>query len=197
MHRIGLFIFDMGGVVSRNNDFLTLIATYLGVTVPEFHRCTGDDWQRMMTGKLSPVSFWRRMAEEMGLTIKEDLFARYFHPRVDPTMIQIVSQLKEKARVVVGTNTIESHYGLHQQLGDYDSFDAVYASHLLGVAKPDQRFYQKILKAECRAPSETVFIDDLEENVDAARKMGIFSILFIGAGELELQLSPFKINSAG
>ncbi len=192
IHRIGLFILDMGGVVSRNNDFLTPIATHLGITVTEFYRRTGDDWQRMMTGKLSPASFWRRMAEETGLTIREDLFARYFHPCVDPTMIQIVSQLKDKARVVVGTNTIESHYGLHQQLGDYDSFDAVYSSHLLGVAKPDQRFYQKILEAEGQAPSETVFIDDLEENVTAARKIGIFSILFTCAEELALQLSPFR-----
>jgi HAD superfamily hydrolase (TIGR01509 family) len=109
----------------------------------------------------------------------------------DRKVMRIVSRLKNEARVVVGTNTIASHYEVHRKLGDYDAFDAVYSSHKLGIAKPDPDFYLKILTEEGQTPLETVFIDDMEENVDSASALGIFSILFTDPGALWRQLATF------
>jgi FMN phosphatase YigB (HAD superfamily) len=190
-NRITLFIFDMGGVVSRNNDFLTPIAEHFGLKVPELYKLAGKDWLLMMEGKLSPDVFWKRIGEKTGMAVEGDLFTRFFHPSADRKVLRIVSWLKSRARVVVGTNTIVSHYEVHRRLGDYDHFDAVYASFQMGVAKPDPEFYLAILKQEGKMPSEIVFIDDMEENVESASALGIFSILFTEAAELKRQLSPF------
>lgn len=189
--RFMLFIFDMGGVVTQNNDFITPIASHIGLSVPGLYKLAGKDWLLMMTGKLTADIFWKRIGERTGQTIEEDLFLRYFQPVQDRKVLRIVSRLKKEARVVVGTNSIASHSQVHRRLGDYDAFDAVYSSHELGIAKPDPDFYLKILTEEGRMPLETVFIDDMEENVDSASALGIFSILFTDPGGLWQQLAPF------
>jgi len=46
------------------------------------------------------------------------------------------------------------------------------------LLKPDKRMYRLALDAIGCKPKEAVFIDDREENVAAARKMGMEGILF-------------------
>lgn len=107
-------------------------------------------------------------------------------------MLAIVERLKSEARVVIGTNTIAPHYEIHLRNGDYNAFDAVYASHLIGLAKPDPAFYRHILGAENRHPGETVFVDDTDINVVAAREAGVHAFLFLDAQRLERDLSLLK-----
>jgi HAD superfamily hydrolase (TIGR01509 family) len=189
--RFLLYIFDMGGVVSSNNDFVSPIASHFDVSVQELYRLAGEEWMRMMVGNLSVESFWKQLEEKTGHLVENDLFFTYFHPTLDSEVVQLVTKLKMNARVVVGTNTIASHYEVHKRQGDYNVFHAVYASHLMGVAKPEPEFYLKVLEAEKRKPFQTVFIDDTEENVDASRAIGIQSILFTDSGNLERELQPF------
>ena len=62
--------------------------------------------------------------------------------------------------------------------GYYDLFDAIYASNKMGVSKPHRDFYRYILMSEGVKPEDAVFIDDTEENVISADKLGIYSIWF-------------------
>ena len=93
---------------------------------------------------------------------------------------------------MVGTNTIEPHYLVHSRNGDYDIFDRVYASHQIGLVKPDPAFYTYILEREVCAPEESVFVDDAGENVAAARKLGIHGLLFTDAAKLRCDLAALK-----
>src|SRR6266542_1574079 len=47
-----------------------------------------------------------------------------------------------------------------------------YASHLLGLAKPDQAIYRAFERASGYRADEIVFFDDLPANVEAARSVG-------------------------
>jgi FMN phosphatase YigB (HAD superfamily) len=58
----------------------------------------------------------------------------------------------------------------------------------MGLRKPDPKFWLHILEAEGMPPEETFFIDDMEENVEVARDIGITSHLFSGADGLSLAL---------
>ena len=51
-----------------------------------------------------------------------------------------------------------------------------YASHLLHIKKPDPRFYHLILDENHLDPRETLYIDDREENVTAARVLGLTTL---------------------
>src|SRR5580658_9608773 len=47
-----------------------------------------------------------------------------------------------------------------------------FASHLLGLAKPDDEIYARFEELSGFGPSAVLFFDDLEENVAAARRRG-------------------------
>ncbi len=192
MKSVRLYIFDVGGVVSTNSDFIHAIATHIGISVPDFFRLAGKDPYHLMTGELSADQFWQKISQKTGAHIREDLFSLYFHPVLDQKVVQLIEDLKTASRVVAGTNTMSSHYEIHRKLGDYAVFHRVYASHLMGCAKPDPAFYRHITGEESRAPDETVFIDDIEENVAAARSLGIHSILFTGPETLRKSLLTLK-----
>jgi putative hydrolase of the HAD superfamily len=184
-----LYIFDMGGVVSRNTNVFPLIAAYLGCGEDFLRRSVRDGIEPLTTGKITEVEFWRGFAEASGHRVEADLWARFFHPEPDRKVLDIIGRLKKKARVVVGTNTIEPHYRVHAASGDYEVFDAIYASHLMGLAKPDPTFYTYILDREDCLPGEAVFVDDAKINVEAAARLGVNAILFAGSEKLEEDLA--------
>lgn len=64
-------------------------------------------------------------------------------------------------------------------LTDFQSryFDGVYYSHLIRLRKPDREIYEYVLADAEILPQETLFIDDLEENVKAAREVGIQGVV--------------------
>jgi len=180
-----LFIFDMGGVVSLNSNVFPSIFDYLDITEGEFMIFAGADLGKFVNGQISSKEFWTSFSCRYGSTVKEELFSKFFNPVLDPEMIDILIQLKENSRVVCGTNTIESHYNYHLKQGDYNVFDTVYASNIIGLSKPEPDFYRYILNKEGIVPESTVFVDDTPENIFSAREIGIKSILFTDASSLK------------
>ncbi|KUK89544.1 MAG: Haloacid dehalogenase domain protein hydrolase [Mesotoga infera] len=186
----------MGGVVTINTNVIPSIVEYLGITEKRFFQLAGENWTKLLTGKIDAQQFWLQIFKKINMKIKENLFAAYFHPRRNYEVIEIINNLKKKYRVVCGTNTFHIHYQYHLEQGDYDFFDKVYASHLIGIAKPDPLFYQYILEHENVTKEKTIFIDDTMENVISARNIGIQAIHFRDSDGLKNDLKSFfiKIN---
>lgn len=182
----------MGGVVTVRTNVIPSIVKHLKVTEDEFFQLAGKDWTKLLCGKINSQQFWMGIARKIHQEIEEDLFHKYFHPRRNHKVIQLIRDLRKNNRVVCGTNTFQVHYQVHSEHGDYRFFDEVYASHLMGIAKPDLHFYQYILDKENVSSKRAVFIDDTWENIVAARNMGIRSIHFIDANLLREELE--KIN---
>ena len=187
-----LYIFDMGGVVSLNTDVGGEMAERLGLETGKLGGLRREEIVSLMAGTITAEEFWQRFSAKSGKRVDEDLWGGYFQPRPNPEVIETIHALKTEARVVVGTNTIQPHYLVHTKNRDYDIFDRVYASHQIGLGKPDPAFFTYILEREGYAPAETVFVDDAEENVEAARKLGIHGLLFEGAAKLNRNLAALK-----
>lgn len=180
-----LYIFDMGGVVVQNFDVFPRIYQTLNISKDEFEEYSGGNFLKLMAGKISGNEFWSSFAKNSGLAMKQDLFKEFFHPTVDPEVVEIITGLKRTARVVCGTNVIDSHYDYLVEHKNYDLFDMVYASHKIGIVKPDQNFYRYILTHEQTAAADSCFIDDTGENADAADRLGIKAIHFKGIASLK------------
>ena len=58
----------------------------------------------------------------------------------------------------------------------YALFDAVLESRVLGVRKPDPRFYEIACSTLGVDPTESVFLDDLGVNLKPARLLGMHTI---------------------
>ena len=67
-------------------------------------------------------------------------------------------------------------------------FDGHVISGFERVAKPDQRIFQILLERYALTPEATVFVDDLQRNVEAARAVGINAVRYTGAGQLRQDL---------
>ena len=65
-----------------------------------------------------------------------------------------------------------------RRLADY--FDVAIVSYEVGVTKPDPRIYELCL-AQLGVPAESaLFVDDRADNIEAARRLGIQTLLFRG-----------------
>jgi putative hydrolase of the HAD superfamily len=187
---IELFIFDMGGVVCRDFDIVPAAAARLGMPAEEFRIRAAPAMPAFMRGEIDAEEFWWRFEAATDIRPGEDYWTTLFSPTVDEPTERLIRELKDggPVRVVCGTNTIDAHYRIHRGLGQYDCFDWVYASHLMGSAKPDPEFWLRILREEGTDPERAFFVDDNPENVDAAKALGIESRLYVSAAALRRDL---------
>ncbi|PKL09830.1 MAG: haloacid dehalogenase [Spirochaetae bacterium HGW-Spirochaetae-7] len=200
-----LFIFDMGGVVTSNVACIPEMAASLGIGVDAFFRGTladpsdirtspynTGDIAELMKGTISPGTFWTRFNARTGLAVQEDLWAAFFRPEPDEGTYAVIAALRSNGwRVVCGTNTMHAHYESHLACKHYACFDAVYASHRMGVIKPDPAFWHCILDAESCEPNEAFFTDDDAGNVRAAGELGLRAQLFVDSSTLAASLGEW------
>lgn len=71
----------------------------------------------------------------------------------------------------------------------FDRFDGVCLSYKANHVKPEEAFYKKLLETYGLNPSECIFIDDVQMNIDAGKKLGIDGVLY---QNLEQVLSDLK-----
>jgi putative hydrolase of the HAD superfamily len=183
-----LYIFDIGGVLCCDFNDIPIISDYLEITEENFFIYAGENFRKLLDGKINSNEFWVRFSLSYGKKVKEELFGKFFNPGIIRETKDTIKQLKSNSRVVCGTNTIDSHYYYLLNQGVYDIFDEVYASNLMGISKPDPNFYWHILNKEGIKPENTVFVDDTEENIISAQKIGINSILFTDSDSLKTRL---------
>ena len=90
-------------------------------------------------------------------------------------------QLKKAGyRLFLLSNTIDVHWGYcvehlfpYQNHGVEDYFEHCFLSQRMHLAKPDAHIYEEVIRQANINPDETLFIDDLKENCEAAEKLGI------------------------
>jgi putative hydrolase of the HAD superfamily len=178
MNKIKLFIFDMGGVMCTNSNVTPDICEKLNLSKRKFLEfATHKNLKAIQTGELVAEEFWSKFSEKSGMQIESDYFYDFFKPIRRKEMYELIEKIKTNGfRVVLGTNTIDSHYNKHTKNGDYDIFEKVYPSNLIGYSKPDPEFLNFILNKENQLPENTVFVDDNEENIISAKSIGINAI---------------------
>lgn len=189
-------LFDMDGVV-RHWDAVGARAgeaaaglpegavESVAYAIPEFDRtqvgaCTAREWADAVGRAL--VSRYGPGAE----VAAEHYFA--YAGRVDSEMVELVAAVREHATVALlsnATDQLREHLAHHELL---DTFDVVFCSAELGVAKPDTAIFEHAAGVLGVATGECFFTDDRPENVDGARRAGMHAEVFAGRPALEQSL---------
>lgn len=86
-----------------------------------------------------------------------------------------------KTAMLSNVSAVIWNYYTPEQMDKY--FDRVVLSYQEAIAKPDPRIYQLVCERLDVEPSECVFADDNEVNVDAANKIGMHGIVFTSNGD--------------
>lgn len=77
-----------------------------------------------------------------------------------------------------------------------DWFEAVVISGDLGIAKPDPAIFHHLLERHDLEARSTIYIDDLEVNVDAAARLGLRALKYDDAMALRRQLETEGVLEA-
>ena len=73
-------------------------------------------------------------------------------------------------------------------------FDVFFSSCYLGVSKPHMEIYQLALDLSQRQPQECVFIDDRSLNFESAHRLGLHTIQFLNAVQMESDLRTLGLE---
>ncbi|MBR6222045.1 MAG: HAD-IA family hydrolase [Lachnospiraceae bacterium] len=102
-----------------------------------------------------------------------------------------IKSLKDRGfNVYLLSNYPERAWKIHEK-GQFDFIeyvDGAVVSYEYKLTKPDRRIYQTLLDKYSLDPSECIFLDDKPENVEAARNLGIKSILVRNQEQAKLDL---------
>ena len=185
---VDLVIFDLGRVLVRICDGWPHACEVAGIPInPDVAArmkgpppAAADEFLRQYdTGQLDLPSFAKQMAPLCGLTADEvvrlqECYLRGPYPGVDDLLDDLAA-----AGVRTGclSNTSDLHWQMMRSHGGANSLplDRMhhwFASHLVGLRKPDPAIYAHVERETGTASGRIVFFDDVEENVEAARRRG-------------------------
>ena len=112
-----------------------------------------------------------------------------------PKVLKTLKKLKKKYRLILLSNTDVKHVGfIKQKFPEIFFFDDYVLSYEVGLMKPDPRIYEIALEKAKARVGECLFIDDLEENIEAAAEMGIQTILLKPQIDLEAELRQLNVS---
>ena len=108
---------------------------------------------------------------------------------------EVLELVRERYRVAFLSNSNEVHAELipRQFAALFSSDDRFIFSHRFGLAKPDPELFQRALEVIGALPQHVVFVDDLLENVEAARAVGMRAYQFTDSLSLLRKLEADEI----
>ncbi|MFF3440529.1 HAD family hydrolase [Streptosporangium sp. NPDC002721] len=131
-------------------------------------------------GEISGLDFERDLAARLITTdgvplVAEGLLTRMFSRfhRVEPMYEMLREARAAGLRTCLLSNSWANEY---PREGWEDVFDEVVISGEIGMRKPEPRIFEYALGRIGLAGEECVFVDDIEANIEAARRFGIVGV---------------------
>ena len=179
-------IWDSGGVIVRTEDDSRRRAweQKLGLSLYELDRIVlgSESWVQAQRGNILEEQYWTEVRGQLNLDertiwdIRRDFYAE---DRVNPVVIDVITRLRPRYKQAVLSNAVPSLIEtLRDRFRVAHLFDLIITSASIGVMKPAPQAYQAALDALALQAEETVFIDDLLENIKGAEKLGMRTIHF-------------------
>ena len=178
-------LFDLGRVVI-NIDFGKALACWAGHAgcrpADLAARFAPDEsYRHHETGKLSDAEYFAALRNSLGIGISDAQFLEGWNAIFAGEMPDIADQLTRAARhlpLYAFSNTNAAHVA-HFPLLYADvlkHFREIFLSSSIGLRKPDAAAYDHVVKAIGVPASRIVFFDDVAENVEGARAVGIHAV---------------------
>lgn len=188
-------IFDYGGVLTRPgrvaieeftraerirpDTFSAALKAWLSRSAPD-----GTPLHRLERGELGVEDFERVLAERLrtedGGPVDPDgllsrLFARW---QSEPQMWEVVRDVRDSGvRTALLSNSWGNRYPREQMAG---LFELMVISSEVGLRKPEPEIYRRVLDGLGLPAEQTVLVDDGTPNIEAARRLGMHTVLHNG-----------------
>lgn len=185
-------VFDLGGVIfDLDRDGAVRAFQQIGladadVRLDKYHQ--RGIFQQLEEGSIGPDQFKAELEKLCGRTLThaevQSGWMGYVGGPVDRRKMDYIDSLRERGiQVLLLSNTnpyiqqwaqSEAFTAWGRPLQSY--MDRLFVSFRMGVMKPDPRIFRMMLSEAALVPEDTLFVDDGQANVDAARQLGIVAI---------------------
>jgi putative hydrolase of the HAD superfamily len=193
-------LFDMGNVLfsidykKTEDAFEALGYNNFSEMYSQF---TADDlFEKLETGKITTEEFYKKMiSSHTGLIDENQITTAWnsmlLHWRLDS--LSFLKTLAKKYKLYLLSNTNDIHLSavnnlLKQATGKEsidDLFTKAYYSQKINLRKPNADIFEFITKDAGIEPQETLFIDDLENNIETAAYLGFKTHLLLDSETIE------------
>lgn len=139
------------------------------------------------TGRISDEAFREGVNDLLAVSFSNTEFDEIWNlmlGEIPARRVRLMGQLKSEYQVMILSNTNPIHERkiddmVSAQISGNKMSDFVHHthySHLLGMRKPDVEIYEYVLNSQDLIPERTLFLDDRQDNVEAAGSTGIDAI---------------------
>ena len=179
-------VWDIGGVLEITGpmDFLRTWDARLGLAPDEIGTKLADMWTAGTVGGVTEAVLRQTACERLGIDpgqvdlMMADFWAQYLGVGNDE-LIGYVRGLRPRFRTGVLSNSFVGARERENETYGFESlFDDLVYSHEVGFTKPDARIYELTCARHGVEPAEMIFVDDVEANVRAARRLGIHAVRY-------------------
>jgi len=184
MSRIITIFFDVGGVCLTNGwdtGARRSAARHFSLDLEELerrHQALADALER---GQLSLDAYLDDVIFRRRRSFSRDAFTSFMQAQSQPhpSVLSLIRHLASGGSYKLATINNESRELNRYRIDTFrlrDMFSAFFSSCYLRVRKPDARIYEIALDVMQAESATSLFVDDREENVEAARALGIHTI---------------------
>ena len=140
-------------------------------------------FEKLETGTITNVAFYSKMIDSHGGTVTEEQINTAWNCMLlnwRTESLYFLENLSKKYKIYLLSNTNDIHLQeviklLKEQTGREsidELFTVAYYSHKINYRKPNADIFEFVLKDAGLNAAETLFIDDLENNIETAAKLG-------------------------
>lgn len=190
-------VFDYGGVLCHppaTSDIDRLAAPF-GLPRDKFWRMYGRLRGPYDRGQMAAREYWGTMAQCAGVLLTEAQYSSLqtidleMWSGYNDSMLRLAAQLRDAGvkTGILSNMLAEMLEKLRAEVDWLPLFDVQVYSCDLGLVKPDEAIYARLIEELGVDPSRTLFVDDIAANVEGARRAGLQALVF----ESEPQLRGF------
>lgn len=201
-------LFDWGGVLSTGGargSFRQTFADHFGIHLDEV-KISGSDASddvggQYARGLISTDQFFQEVNARHSTysPISDDDFLasdiqKLAREKSEPVfrLAKALRQHGVKTGIVSNIQKVSADK-LHE-IGNYNDFNPLILSCEVGVAKPESKFYEITVKKTDAIPEEIIFVDDKEECLVPAKKIGMKTVLAISPEQIVVDVKKIILE---
>jgi len=196
-------IFDFGNVICHfTNDILVKkISNLTGKNREEVFDLIykkSDIIKRVESGAITSEQFYKELSNLFELNISytelKEIYSKDKFTIVEG-MNELIESLKKNFKIGLLSNTSEWDYEYILKIAPIiKTFDAITTSFEVGAMKPNPIIFKDSLIKLQFKPEECLFTDDITENVEAAKKMGMQAVQFTTVEKFRTDLAKLGVE---
>ena len=185
--KLNTVIFDLGNVIinldipATDRAFKKLMGDNFDSAMAELNK--KNTFQEYEKGNISTKSFIEAISLASKITEEQAIKNAWNAMLLDipQKRFELLNEVKKKYRTFCLSNTNELHIDfIYKQLVRENNlpnlnsfFEKVYLSHEMGMRKPDEEIFSKVIDENQLNPSLCLFIDDTAGHLEGAKKTGL------------------------